>query len=233
MASSSSVASRSDRHYQVDPNDVATQRAMAFAAWAKRNRTLIIGAAVAAVVLVAGILAYGWSKASARAEASVAFMAVQQQAEQAGNPAAAVRPLSNFISAHDGTPEAVEARLALGEIHLRNNEPQKAIPVLQAAARDGTHLGTQAAILLASAQARAGDRNAAIQTLTGAADRAELVYMRNEALGEAALLHEQAGNWKGAADIYRRLAEGAEKGSMDRSIAEMRLAEAEARAGGR
>jgi predicted negative regulator of RcsB-dependent stress response len=232
-SSSSSVASRSDRHYQVDPNDVATQRALAFSAWLKRNRQMVLAAAAVAAVLVIGTIYYSWSRANARAEASAAYMAVQQQAEQAGNPAAAVRPLSNFIAAHDGTPEAVEARLALGEIHLRNNEPQKAIPVLQPVAGEGTHLGTQAAILLASAQARAGQGPAAIATLTAAADRAELDYMRNEALGEAALLHEQAGNWRGAAEIYRRLVDGAEKGSMDRSINEMRLAEAEARAGGR
>lgn len=230
---SSSVASRSDRHYHVDPDDVATQRAIAFAAWAKRNRTMIIVASVAALAVIATVLFLRYSEASKRASAAAAYMEVQQAAESAGNPAAVSRQLSSFITVHDGTPEATEARMALAEIHLQNNEPQKAVEVLRDPAGGSSPLATQASILLGVAQSKAGQRDAAIATLTAAAEGAELDYVRNEALGEAALLHEQAGNWKGAAELYRRMAESLEKGSMDRSIAEMRLAEAEARAGGR
>lgn len=230
---STSVASRSDRHYHVDPDDRATQRAMAFAAWAKRNRTMIIAAAVIALVLVAGILYYRYDQARQRADASAAYMSVQQAAETAGNPAAVTRQLTNFIAAHSGTPEAAEARLALAEIHLRGNEPQKAIEVLREPAAGSSPLAVQAAMLLGAAQAEAGQREAAIQTYTQAAERAEAPYLRNEALTEAALVYEQAGNWKGAAELYRRVVDASEKGTMDRTIAEMRLTEAEARAGGR
>lgn len=230
---STSVASRSDRHYHVDPDDRATQRAMAFAAWAKRNRNMIIAASVIAFAVIAGVLFYRYSQAAARARASAEYMTVQQAAEMAGNPAAVTRQLTNFIAAHDGTPEATEARLALAEIHLRAGEPQKAIPVLREPAGGSSVLAVQASMLLGAAQAQAGQRDAAIQTYTQAAEAAQAPYLRNEALSEAALLHEQAGNWKAAAELYRRMVDASEKGTMDRTIFEMRLAEAEARAGGR
>jgi hypothetical protein len=62
------------------------------------------------------------------------------------------------------------------------------------------------------------------------ADRAEFPFRRQEALYSAAILREEMGDHAGAAELYRRLAEQAEAGSMQRSIYEMRLAEVEARA---
>ena len=54
-------------------------------------------------------------------------------------------------------------------------------------------------------------------------------FQRAEALNQAAILQEGAGNWQGAADLYREMLKDTKEGTMDRSIIEMRLAEAEAK----
>ena len=51
-----------------------------------------------------------------------------------------------------------------------------------------------------------------------------------QALQNAAILRSGKGDFAGAAELYRRLVEMQEEGTMDRQLYEMRLAEAEARA---
>ena len=62
------------------------------------------------------------------------------------------------------------------------------------------------------------------------ADAAELEYLQEAALGEAAILRQQGGDFAGAAELFRRLRDMTEEGSFERSLYEMRLAEAEGRA---
>lgn len=54
-----------------------------------------------------------------------------------------------------------------------------------------------------------------------------MFIFEGEALNQAALLQEGAGNWQGAADLYREILKDTEEGTVDRSVIEMRLAEAE------
>ena len=62
------------------------------------------------------------------------------------------------------------------------------------------------------------------------ADEAELSFRKVEALGAAALLRIEAGDFAGAAQLYGRAVELTEEGSLERSVYEMRMAETLARA---
>ena len=228
---SPSVASRPDRHHNVDPDDVVLQRAMAMSDWGRRNARVIMGLAALALVLVGGFLYYRYLQASNAARAGAAFMAIQQEAES--NPAAAKGRLNTFITEHDGTPDADVARLTLASLHLTEGKPREAVAAVQPLAGSGSPLAVQGKLLLGSAQAQAGDRNAAIASYLAAAEATDLDYLKAQALDRAATLREQGNDFKGAAELYRQIVEMAPKGSMDRSVAEMRLAEVEARARGR
>src|SRR3712207_9485090 len=104
---------------------------------------------------------------------------------------------------------------------------------LRAVADGNSELAVQALMMMGSAHAESGDRAAAIRSYQQAADKADMKYQKIEALGQAAVQHEAAGNWKAAADLYRGLLAQSEKGSQQATIIEMRLPEGQARSGGR
>jgi predicted negative regulator of RcsB-dependent stress response len=226
MASTSATR---ERRVSVDPDDAVAMRAAELAAWAQRNVRVILAAAVLALVVVGGYLYYHMYQRQRAASAAAAFM--QVQAGMSADTVAAAREMESFIRRYDGSLEADEARLMLGERYLSRNQAAKAAEVLRPAADGGSPLSFQARQLLAASQAQQGQRDQAVRTYLELADEAELDYQKQEALSQAALLREQAGDWKGAAELYRRMIETTEEGSLDRSILELRAAEAEARAG--
>lgn len=226
---SPSVARRTARP-AVDPDDAFAVRAAELRRWASSNARAIMIGAVAALVVVGGFLAYRISQSRAAERASQAFLELQQRVSTADSVQGRAL-LQNFAQTYDGTVEGAEARLELGQRLLLAGQPKQAIPHFREVAGSGLPVAFQGKTLLAAALSRDGQQQQAIQTLLDAADDAEYGYQEQEALGEVALLHEQANNWRAAADIYRRMVENTEKGSLERSIAELRLAEAEARAG--
>lgn len=230
---SPSVASRSKQSARIgDSDDVVMARAIQFTTWARRNAKVVIAVTVVVAVAVFGFLWYRLQEQQRAERAAVQFLQVQQTAAT-GNATLAQRDLQDFARRFSGTVEADQARLMLARIHLEANEPAKALPVLQAVERDvGTPVGSQAAMLLGVAQNQAGNRDQAVETYLRVAGGADLKYIREEALSEAALLRQQAGDHAGAAELYRRLVEMQEEGSFARSLYEMRLAEAEGRAQG-
>ena len=92
-------------------------------------------------------------------------------------------------------------------------------------------MSQNAQLVLGAALAQAGKRQEAIDTYLKLAKHADLAFMKRNALNQAALLREQAGDWKGAAELYTQMLDGLDKGTAERQIAEMRLAEVQARAG--
>lgn len=213
------------------PDDVVMARALAFAEWARRNaRAIIIGASVLAV-LVLGFVYWRYLEADRASRAAVAYNEVQA-VMAGGDEAQSRQALEEFVAAHDGTAEADEARIALAELHLKAGRPAEAVETL-GGVEDGSVVAFPARMLRGAAQGAAGETGAAVETYLAAADAAELEYQRVEALNEAALLREQAGQYGEAAEIYERLAESLEEGSNERAIFEMRGAEARARADAR
>ena len=225
---SPSVARRPTRT-EVDTDDALAMRAAELAAWAQRNVRLILTAAVAALLGVGGYLYYQWSQAQRADRAAIQFLQVQSSA--GADTVAIVRELESFVRRFDGTVEADEARLQLGETYLRRNQAPKALEILRPLAGSGSPMAFQAQKLVAAAQNASNQRDQAIRTYLDAADDTDLAHQRLDALSEAAVLREQAGDWRGAAELYRRMTAETEEGSPERAVLELRITEAEARAG--
>ncbi len=227
-----SVASRPRRPKgSPDTDDILLARALQFSAWARRNVRLLIIAAVILLLLVGGLLYYRFHQAERLERAATEYLFLEQTAA-AGNVPLAIRDLQQFIQRFDGTPYADEARVLLGQLHLQQGEPQPAIEVLRPLTNRirRSPVGAQGSMLLATAQTQAGDMPAAINTYLQVAREARMELHREEALSTAATLREQQGDYAGAAELYRQVVEMMEAGSQQRSLYEMRLAEAEARA---
>lgn len=232
MASSSSTVARTrPANSTLHPDDAMALRAAALSAWARRNARMIIGLSALAVLVVGGLVVWGYMKSQREARAAEELMALRQNPAVA--TAAGSRELETFIQQYDGTTEADEARLMLAELRMNGGNPRAAVTELTRLAGSGSSLAAQAGMMLGSAQAQAGDRPAAIRAYEQAAEKSNLRYQRFEALGQAALQHEVGGNYAGAAEIYRRLLADADPNSEQRTIVEMRMTEALARAGNR
>jgi predicted negative regulator of RcsB-dependent stress response len=227
MASSTAARSRRPKT-TIDSDDAFAVRAAELAAWAKRNVRMIVAIAAVALVTVGGYLVYRVNEASKQARAAEQFLALRANPTVA--TAAGAGQVEAFVKAHAGTMEADEARLLLAEIRLTGNNPRQAIAALTPLAGSKSLLAPQAAMMLGSAHAQAGDRAAAIQAYQMAAEKARADYQRVEALGQAALMHEQNNDFAGAAAIYERLLADADEGSQQASVIKMRLAEARSRA---
>jgi predicted negative regulator of RcsB-dependent stress response len=225
------AASRKKPSAFADSDDAFTARALEFADWSRRNIRLIIGVVVALTVIVGGLLYYRMYQAQREERAAVEFANVEQTAAS-GNLALAKRDLEAYVRRYEGSSHGDEASLALAQVYLSQDSAAKAVEVLQGApARiDDSVVGPQAALLLGAAQQGAGNADGAIQTYLTVADEADLKMYQVQALQNAAMLRGEKGDFAGAAELYGRLVELMEEGSMDRQLYEMRLAEAEARA---
>lgn len=230
--SAQSVAGSSRRPPTPQSDDALVLRALEFSAWAKRNIRLIVAGAVIAAVLIGGLIYWRIYRQDRLDRAAAEFVQLQQTA--AGNPQLAARDMEQYVRRFEGTVYAEEARIALGQLHLQQDSAARAVQILAGAADrvDDSPLGPQAALLLAAAQQAAGENEAAIATYMQVAEEADLSFRRIAALEAAAQLQSRAGNHAAAADLYQRLVDAAGEGTPERQMYQMRLAEAEAQAGG-
>lgn len=228
--SAQSVASRSRQPNRSAPDDVVLARALEFSNWARANIRIIVSVAVIAAVAIGALLVYRTQQADREQRAAAEFMQLEATM-QSGNAALATRDLQGFMNRYDGTEYAKEARLLLARVHLQEGKAADAVRVLGPVSGEAeSPLGAQATLLRAAAQQAAGQREAAIASYLQVADQAELGYLQQDALASAAALRVEASDFAGAAELYRRLIETVEEGSLQRSVYEMRLAEAEAQA---
>ena len=213
----------------IESDDAFAMRAAELAEWAKRNTRRILTTAAVIGALMAVALVYWFSQQRTAAKASTAYL------ELAGSAPGTQRTqaLERFVAQFGGTTEGKEARLELASTYLDANQPARALPHAREVARSGGDLKYQGQLMLGAVLARNNDRPGAIQAYRDAAAASELDFQRAEALNQAALLEESAGNWSGAATLFREMLKDTEEGSMDKSIIEMRLAEAEGRAAAR
>jgi predicted negative regulator of RcsB-dependent stress response len=209
----------------IESDDAFAMRAAELGDWAKRNTRRILTTAAVLAALMAGALLYWFWKQGNEAKASAAYL--QLASDQPGPQRNSA--LERFVAQYGGTTEGKEARLELASSYLDANQPAKALPHAREVAESGGGLEYQGKLMLGAVLARNNDRAGAIQAYRDAAGEAELDFQRAEALNQAALLQEGAGDWKGAAELFREMLKDTEEGSMDRSIIEMRLAEAEGR----
>ncbi len=225
---SPSVARRNPRS-SIEHDDAVALRAAELKAWAGKNVKVILTVAAVLVVAVAVFMVNRVS-AGNRADRAAAAWADAQGKVATGDSAAALAELRNFAGRYGGTAEADQARLELAARLIASGKAKDALAPLRAV-KGSSPVAYQATMLLGAALAADNQRDEAIRTYQRAADGAELDFQRSQALSEAALLHEQAGNWAAAAQIYQRMRDAAEEGSVQRQVVELRLAEAQARAG--
>src|SRR4051794_12393801 len=225
---SPSVARREIRK-AVDPDDAVMMRAAEMAEWTRKNARVVLIAAAVALVLVCGFLYYRSYKSQRSERAAMQFL--QVQATLPNDTTQAIRQLEGFASRLDGTTEAAEARLSAAQLWLLKGQPAKALEDIRPVADGGTPVAEQAMGLMGSALSQAGKRQEAIDAYLKLADRTRLAYVKEDALTQAALLREQAGDWRGAAELWGRAASSMEKDSPDRTLVEMHQAEAAAHAG--
>lgn len=230
MASSSTVA-RSRPHSSLHSDDVMALRAAELSAWAKKNARMIIGIAAVSLVVVGGLLVWKYTQAQRHAAAAERFLALATN--PAMSTAAGTRQLETFIRQYDGTTEADEARIMLAQERMNGGNAQQALPHLEPVANGDSPVAAQASMMLGSAYAQLGRREQAVAAYEAAAEKSRLQYQKFEALGQAALQHEQAGNFPAAVAIYQRMLDETEAGTQQASVIEMRMTEVQARAANR
>ena len=236
---SPSVARRTSRT-RVESDDVVSMRAAELAAWAQKNVQAVIIAAVL-VVGALGALVYYRMYSSQRAErAATAFLNLQ--ASLGNDTTAVIRQLDTFANNYDGTTEAAESRILAAQLWLAKGDANRAIAAVRPAADGGTPVAEQGRMVLAAALASAGKRAEAVDAYLDIARGTDLAYLKVDALSQAAALREQANDWKGAAELYAQALEtteeadasrrsGAAAESADRTLLQLHLTEAQARAG--
>lgn len=199
-------------------------------AWTRlHSRALVIGIAGAAL-LVAGTLYYTSYRKSLRVQAAEELERIQQTAD-AGGVQIAKNELQTFLSRFANTSHAREARLVLGQLHLRTGNTQEAVQVLEPAAQDLDHpLSLQAAFLLATAYEDAGRTAEALPLYLRITHNAELTFQQRDALAAAARLRAAQNDFAGARDLYSRILALLPENDPQRAFFELRLAEAQTRA---
>lgn len=219
-------------HQQKTSDDAVTERLLQFFVWAKKN-TRIIGGALAVIVVAVLATTYSVKMREARHAESMRRLNEVRQTAYSGNYALALRDLETFISQFSGTSAADEARILMAQVSLEEGQPEQALEAVAPLARKlNAPLGASAAMLMATAHEVNGNGAEAIATYLRIADGAPLSYQRREAIELAARLSEEIGDHTQAIELYQRLVEQTEENSPERGLAEMRLAEARARASG-
>jgi predicted negative regulator of RcsB-dependent stress response len=208
------------------PDDAFVAGVLESTAWAKQHqRALIIGGIIAAV-LIAGLVLFLSNRSAQRSRAAAELSQVRSVA-LSGNTVLAIRDLEQFVGQYGNTPSGAEARLLLGSAYLDNGQIQQAIDVTQPMARNvDSHLGGNAALLVAAAFEMAGQPQRAEDYYLRVADNGRFLFQRQEALDNAARVRAARGDFAGAIQLYERILEITPQASSDRPFFELRLGEA-------
>lgn len=193
------------------------------------SRELTIAAVLVAALVLIGLY-YVNSRRTIEAQAQAQYGQVQQSLAS-GNTQLAIRDLQSFVSRFGDTSAAAQARLALGDLLLREGRAEEAIDALGDLPDDlDEPFGLAAGRLLAAAYEETGRPNDAVETYLRIADRARFDFERREALADAARVRLQDGDPAAAAALYARVVDLFDENDTDRGYYAMWLAEARARA---
>lgn len=175
--------------------------------WAREHQRGVILGALAAVVLIGGLIYYRDYRRNLTARAATQLSQLEGQLGAAGGPDQAISQIQEYLSRFSGTPSADEARLLLARIQLDQGRPSKAIEALDPLSGRplDTPTGYAAARLRADAHTAAGQSEMAIALLDRAARGARFAFQRHAAASDEAELLVQAGRYDSAASIYRGL----------------------------
>jgi len=215
---------------QTAPDDVFIARVLELSAWIKQHRRALTVAVVAVALALATGIYYRNSRAAIANRAATELAALRQTVAS-GNRAVAIQELQTFINRFGSTAAAAEARLLLGQLYLEDGNPEQAIQTLQPVANELDHpLGATAAFLVGAAHETANRSGDAERVYLRIADGAEFPFQRLDALDAAARIRLDRGDFAGAVALYDRILGMLPEDAPDRTIYEMRRAEAQTRA---
>lgn len=221
---------RETRKPGVNTEDRVMEGVVTAAAWADRNRRLVVIGAVA----VAAVALAGWAWLDYRGkmnERAAVRLEEIRMSSATGTPPEQLRgELAEYVSQFGGTPFGDEARLYLAQMALEDADYETAIRTLEPAAKlsAGTPVAFRAARSLAAAEEMSGDAEAAIAWYDRIADAARFGFQEREALGEKARILAMSGDLAAAATIYADLREKAGEAD-EAAVWSIRLGEIEAR----
>ena len=208
-----------------DPDDAFIARVLQISEWGRRHSQLVTVIVIAAAALVAAGVYYRNYQRGQVQRAAQDLEDIHQTIATDDREGARSQ-LVTFLQRYGGTRHSGEARLLLGAIYLDGDEPQQAAAVLEPlGSSPRSPLELQAATLLAAAYEQDGRGRDAEASYLRVADRSELSFQVNEALGSAARLRAARGDLQGAADLYVRILEDLDEGDRARGVYEMRLQE--------
>ena len=217
-------------HKETADEDVFISRLLELAAWARNHRRALTTTVIVLVAAVALGIYYRNSRA-AIANRATAELAQLQQTAAGGNRALAIRELESFVNRFGGAPAVKEGRILLGQLQLEEGHAEQAIQTLRPIAEDlDDPLGAPAALLLGAAYEAAGRSGEAERVYLRVADQARFPFQRQDALYAAARIRQDRGDYAGAVALYDRLLGLLPADAPERTIFEMRRAEAAARA---
>lgn len=218
-------------HKQSTDEDAFVVAALETSVWAKNHQRIIIGATLAAAILLGGFLYYRNFQTN-KAERAIAELTNVRQTVLQGNRNLAENDLQTYVNKYSGTAAADEARLMLAQVYLENNKPAEAIRTIEKlAGNPGKAGGATAALLLGAAYEAANQKDKAEATYLRVADKARFGFEKREALERAAALRLAANNAAGAAELYEQAMNTYPADAPERSVYEMRRAEVQAATG--
>lgn len=213
-----------------NPDDAFVAGVLESSAWAKQNaRKLIIGGVAAAVVILVAV--FWLLNRNAREQQAGQQILTVRAAALAGQSAAAIPQLQQFVNEFGGTRHGGEARMLLGQAYLQAGQPQQAIEAVTPLANDlDGDYGVNAAFLVAAAHEQAQQWAQAEQAYARIAENAPYTFQQMDALDNVGRLRMQQGNATGAVDAYTRARDLSAPDSPEREVFSLRLGEAMAAA---
>ena len=221
-------AKRSSGPGPVETEDRIMQKIAQATAWAQQNSRVAILAALLLVGAVGAVLVYMDYRSDLEAQAAVRLDEIRMGMR--GTPPAQIRAqLGSYVDQFGSTGPADQARILLAEMELERDSVEAAIRLLEPVIDlDGGPVGYNAGWLRAVAEEQRDDREAAAEWYERLADAAPHEYQRHRALAARARLHEYAGEYGPAEEIYAELA--AAEDAAQASFYGVKLGEVRARA---
>jgi outer membrane protein assembly factor BamD (BamD/ComL family) len=170
----------------------------------KRRQIFLVAAAL---VLVGGGIWFAQSAKSRREAFATRALQDAKAAIAAGNIPLAASDLSRLVSSYGGTSAAGEAALLLAQIRLGQQEPERAIEELTRYLESDPPDRFRAAAynLLGAAYEQAGRMAEAAQAYERSSGAWPYVYLKAQALLDAARAYRLSGDTAKAAEAYERI----------------------------
>ena len=196
--------------------------------WIELHARWLIAAAVAVLVLVAGVWFYRASE-QRRAETAGRSLAEAEQAFNAGNLALAQSDLEKVVNRYGGTQAGKQAKLLLSQVLYQRGQYQKGIDQVSSLTTErDKYLVATAYNLMAAGYEEMGKFGRAAELYRKAAENTTFSGTKYTYLAGAARALTSAGDTAGAKKIWKALAEDASNPSA--AEARVRLGELDAKA---